>query len=124
VSGLMNNLVQPSLLMDSLMNTVKTEYNMYHHAETGTAHLSSGMAYSLPEHISENVDIVMPTMHFDIKLKPTKYEYDEEAGHLVQGGSINGIGGKGAARPRSTISSIPAHRLASVQRSVANHLNP
>ncbi len=76
---------------------------MYHHAESGTAHLASGMAYSLPEHISEHVDIVMPTMHFDVKLKPNRYSFDEETGHLVERGSVNGIGGSGAAEVKNII---------------------
>ncbi|TCD67356.1 hypothetical protein EIP91_000223 [Steccherinum ochraceum] len=44
---------------------LKTEYSLYEHEGTGTQHLACGPAYHLPEHVSEHVELVVPTLHFD-----------------------------------------------------------
>ncbi|KAF7792186.1 hypothetical protein EIP86_003218 [Pleurotus ostreatoroseus] len=48
---------------------LKTEYHVYEHESTGTEHVACGSAYHLPEHVSKHVDLVTPTLHFDVKLR-------------------------------------------------------
>ena len=43
-----------------------TEYHVYQHGETGTEHIACEEKYHLPEHVAEHVDLVMPTLHFDV----------------------------------------------------------
>ncbi|KAH8079080.1 subtilisin-like protein [Cristinia sonorae] len=48
---------------------LRTQYSVYEHEETGTQHIACGSAYHLPEHVSKHVELVTPTLHFDVKLK-------------------------------------------------------
>ncbi|KAI0675267.1 subtilisin-like protein [Trametes maxima] len=41
-----------------------TEYYVYQHGETGAEHVSCQHGYHLPEHVSQHVDLVTPTVHF------------------------------------------------------------
>ena len=45
---------------------LKTEYKVYEHP-TGQKHIACD-EYSIPEDISEHVDLIMPTIHFDTKI--------------------------------------------------------
>lgn len=42
----------------------KTSYAVYEHTDTRAIHLAA-MEYSLPSHIQEHIDFVMPTVHFN-----------------------------------------------------------
>ena len=44
-----------------------TEYFVYEHAEGGMPHVACAGAYHLPAHVAPHVDIVTPTLHFDVK---------------------------------------------------------
>ena len=44
---------------------LKTEYNVYPHAQTGDDILAVE-GYSFPAHIQEHVDFITPTVHFDM----------------------------------------------------------
>jgi len=46
---------------------LKTEYHTYKHATHGQSHVACEQ-YHLPEHLSEHVDLVMPTVHFDMRV--------------------------------------------------------
>lgn len=48
---------------------LSTEYHVYNHGPTDTKHIACDSAYHLPEHVSKHVDIVTPTLHFDVKVK-------------------------------------------------------
>ena len=43
-----------------------TEYHVYQHGESGTEHIACEEKYHLPEHVAKHVDLVMPTLHFDV----------------------------------------------------------
>ncbi|RPD61015.1 subtilisin-like protein [Lentinus tigrinus ALCF2SS1-7] len=45
-----------------------TEYHVYEH-ENGHKQIACDKAYHLPEHVSKHVDLVTPTLHFDVKVK-------------------------------------------------------
>ena len=48
---------------------LQTQYHIYEHS-SGQAHVASEL-YSVPAHLSEDhIDIIMPTVHFDVKLVP------------------------------------------------------
>lgn len=48
---------------------LKTEYHVYNHAASGTKHIACGSGYHLPEHVSKHVELVTPTLHFDVPIK-------------------------------------------------------
>jgi tripeptidyl-peptidase-1 len=47
-------------------NLLKTEYHLYEHT-SGHAHVACN-EYSLPAHLTEHIDIVTPTVHFDKRI--------------------------------------------------------
>ena len=57
--------------MEELLHT---EYKVYKH-ESGQPHVGCD-DYSLPEHVKSHVDLIMPTVHFDVKIRP---EYEERS---------------------------------------------
>ncbi len=68
----------PSRLWISINTTVgeaetllQTKYHMYEHETTGQGHVACEGSYSIPRVLSEHhVDLVRPTLHFDISLRP------------------------------------------------------
>ena len=50
---------------------LKTEYNVYQHGVSGQPHIACE-EYSLPRHLSEHVDFVLPTVHFDMQVDKRK----------------------------------------------------
>jgi len=46
-----------------------TEYHVYQYGgEGGREHIACKEKYHLPEHVSKHVELVMPTLHFDVKV--------------------------------------------------------
>ncbi|OCL03888.1 subtilisin-like protein [Glonium stellatum] len=45
---------------------LKTEYYVYEHSESGKGHVACE-EYSVPVHITEHINIITPTLHFDVK---------------------------------------------------------
>ena len=54
--------------VDEAEDLLNTKYNVYEHTETGQPHVACE-EYSIPSHLTEHVDFVYPTVHFDAKLK-------------------------------------------------------
>jgi tripeptidyl-peptidase-1 len=46
---------------------LKTQYHVYTHAQHGTPHLACDH-YNLPEHLTDHVDMITPTVHFDLRV--------------------------------------------------------
>ncbi|TBU52071.1 subtilisin-like protein [Dichomitus squalens] len=46
-----------------------TEYFVYAHSEDGREHIACHGAYHVPETVSRHVDIITPTLHFDVKVR-------------------------------------------------------
>ncbi len=44
---------------------LKTEYHVYNHVKAGVEHVACASGYHVPEHLSQYVDIITPTIHFD-----------------------------------------------------------
>lgn len=62
---------------------LKTEYHLYHH-ESGHKHIACNH-YSIPTHLTEHIDIVTPTVHFDKRLgSPRKLRRHEELPHPLR----------------------------------------
>lgn len=58
--------------VEELEELLQTEYHVYEHTETGTAHLACDK-YSVPAAIKSHIDIISPTIHFDAKVsRPEK----------------------------------------------------
>ena len=55
--------------VDEAEELFKTKYNVYEHGETGQPHVACE-EYSVPAHLQEHIDLVYPTVHFDVKVKP------------------------------------------------------
>ncbi|THG96319.1 hypothetical protein EW026_g5491 [Hermanssonia centrifuga] len=49
-------------------NLLKTEYHVYRHFPSGAEHIACNMEYHLPEHVAQHVELVTPTLHFDITI--------------------------------------------------------
>lgn len=64
-----NGWVVANVTVKEAESLLKTEYSIYEHAETSTKHVACGKGYYLPQHVSEHVDFVTPTIHFDVKVK-------------------------------------------------------
>ncbi|OBZ72773.1 Tripeptidyl-peptidase SED1, partial [Grifola frondosa] len=60
--------LRANVTVEEAERLLETEYYVYEHEADGTEHIACENAYHLPEHISKHVDIVTPTLHFDIKL--------------------------------------------------------
>lgn len=57
--------------VDEAEELLKTKYHVYEHGQTGQLHVASE-EYSVPSHLKEHIDIITPTVHFDVKVKPRK----------------------------------------------------
>ena len=73
-----------------------TEYYVYEH-QSGHKHIACEKAYHLPEHVSKHVDLVTPTLHFDVKVK-------HSAPLEKRDGKIHSVGapGFGPVSPKTT----------------------
>ena len=62
--------------VDEVESLLKTEYKFYSHP-SGHQHVACD-EYSLPQDVAEHVDLVMPTVHFDLRLdgQPKKVKRD------------------------------------------------
>ena len=47
---------------------LKTEYLVFTHAPTDTQHVGCGSGYHIPDHLSQHVDLILPTVQFDVRL--------------------------------------------------------
>ncbi len=55
---------------------LKTEYHLYKHI-SGHTHIAC-KEYSIPAHLSGHVDIITPTVHFDLKVPAPRKKFHEE----------------------------------------------
>ncbi|MCJ1227495.1 hypothetical protein MMC12_004151 [Toensbergia leucococca] len=84
-------------------NLLKTEYHVYRHAD-GKPHVACD-GYHVPEHVSQHVDFITPTVHFDAKIAPPpdhlnpkmkRADPSAAAGVPVKGGVGKSIGSPGS----------------------------
>ena len=61
--------IQANVTIAEAEDLLKTEYHVYGHDATGGEHIACHGGYHLPEHVSKHVELVTPTLHFDVKLK-------------------------------------------------------
>lgn len=83
---------------------LKTQYSVYEHAATGAEHLACGSAYHLPEHVSSHVELVTPTLHFDVKFKREPVDVLVKRSAQTKPGIAKSIGqpGAGVVTPKTT----------------------
>lgn len=77
---------------------LKTEYHVYNHASTETKHVACGSGYHLPEHVSKHVELVIPTLHFDVNVKGGKGIEKRFGNDAIKPGTP----GSGPVSPKST----------------------
>ncbi|CCM05401.1 uncharacterized protein FIBRA_07617 [Fibroporia radiculosa] len=78
-----------------------TEYYVYQHDEAETEHIACADRYHLPEDVSKHVEIITPTLHFDLKLKrraPTLNKRNQPSGSA----RLVGQPGFGPSFPKTT----------------------
>ena len=56
--------VEFNATVEEAEDLLKTKYHLYEHTSSGHSHIACE-EYSVPEHLSEHVDIILPTVHFD-----------------------------------------------------------
>lgn len=87
---------------------LKTEYHVYTHASTDTEYIACGDGYHVPEHVAQHIDLVTPTLHFDVKLKRGGSDKLEKR---IESGARPGLPGFGPVAPKTT-GSIEVYTLA------------
>ncbi len=91
------NWIEANVSIAQAEDLLKTEYYVYGHEATGAEHVACGTAYHLPEHVSKHVDLVTPTLHFDVKLsrdRPSIAKRDSKPGESGLGPVRLSTGGK------------------------------
>ena len=61
--------VEADVTVAEAESLLKTEYHVYGRDASSATHIACDAAYHLPEHVSKHVELVTPTLHFDVKLK-------------------------------------------------------
>lgn len=54
--------------VDEAENLLNTKYNVYQHSETNQPHVACE-EYSIPPHLTDRIDFITPTVHFDAMVK-------------------------------------------------------
>ena len=93
-----NGWIVANVTVKEAESLLKTEYSIYEHGETGAKHVACGKGYYLPQHVSEHVDFVTPTIHFDVKLKRDE---DFEKRSITGAGKHIGQPGAGVVVPKT-----------------------
>ncbi|KAM5539764.1 hypothetical protein V8D89_006577 [Ganoderma adspersum] len=63
------NWVMANVTVAEAERLLGTQYFVYEHAEDGREHVACHGAYHLPETVSKHVDLITPTLHFDVKVR-------------------------------------------------------
>ncbi|KAH8081328.1 peptidase S8/S53 domain-containing protein [Cristinia sonorae] len=94
--------IEATVSVQEAESLLKTHYSVYEHESTGTQHVACGSEYHLPEHVSKHVELVTPTLHFDVKLKREPVEELEK--RVSKPGTAKTIGqpGHGVVVPKTT----------------------
>lgn len=76
--------------VDEAEYLLSTEYNVYEHTETGQPHIACE-EYSVPAYLTDHVDFVYPTVHFDAKIKRNENS-DNLKKRIIQQGTDKSLG--------------------------------
>ncbi|KAF2083190.1 hypothetical protein K490DRAFT_70059 [Saccharata proteae CBS 121410] len=86
------NWVEFEATVDEAEALLKTEYHVYQHARSGQLHVAAD-EYSLPVHVREHVDFVLPSVNFDSKVhEPKKRVEKRQSTAAVKPGKAHAIG--------------------------------
>jgi tripeptidyl-peptidase-1 len=69
------NWLKVNVTVEEAESLLRTEYHVYTNVQTGNDHLACD-DYSVPPHISEHIDFITPTIHFDATVKQKKQRRD------------------------------------------------
>lgn len=83
------NWIKFNATISEMEELLHTEYKVYKHKMTGQPHLACD-EYSLPDHLRRHVDLITPTVHFDVKLD-TEYERKLKKRKLAPGNPGDGF---------------------------------
>ena len=95
--------LEAKVTIEEAESLLKTQYSIYEHT-SGAQHLACDSAYHLPEHVSSHVDLVTPTLHFDLKVKRQPFQDVEKRAAQVKPGVAKSIGQPGfsVVSPKTT----------------------
>lgn len=74
------NWLEANVTISEAEELLQTDYYVYSHEPSGTEHIACGTAYHLPEHVAKHVDLVTPTLHFDVRVKGDHSTFRKRAG--------------------------------------------
>ncbi|KAH9844650.1 Pro-kumamolisin, activation domain [Teratosphaeria destructans] len=99
--------------VDEAEDLLKTKYHIFEH-HTGKPHVACD-EYSIPAHLQEHIDIILPTVHFDAKVLPGRGDHG-----LIKREKLPGVE-KGLGEPGS--GSLPKVEWHAPQYNLSNHLS-
>ncbi|KAI9852854.1 MAG: hypothetical protein M1838_004413 [Thelocarpon superellum] len=105
------NWLQLNATVEEAERLLQAEYHVYQH-EDGTPHVACE-SYSVPAHVSQHVDFITPTVHFDAKVLPSRPdpgrddELEKRAGVLKSALRVKVQPGKAAHIGAPTSGSLP-----------------
>ena len=89
---------------------LQTQYYIYDHS-FGQAHVASE-SYSVPSHLSQHIDLIMPTVHFDAKLIPGRGSSgDSLRKRNVQPGIAHRVGGPNSGSLPKPGRKVPSNNI-------------
>ena len=71
------NWINFNATISEVESLLRTEYKIYSYVATGHTHVACD-EYSIPEDLSAHIDLIMPTVHFDIRV-PSSPSMDKRA---------------------------------------------
>ncbi|KAF7800220.1 hypothetical protein EIP86_011467 [Pleurotus ostreatoroseus] len=79
------NWIEADVSVSEAEDLLKTKYYVYGHGPSGYRHIGCDEAYHLPEHVAEHVELVTPTLHFDVKFKRDRATFTKRSlGHTAK----------------------------------------
>jgi len=90
--------IQADVTIEEAESLLGTEYYVYQYDEGEREHIACAEKYHLPEHVSKHIELVTPTLHFDVKHKRETHHFERRTEHS------SGVGqpGFGATFPKTT----------------------
>ncbi|KAH8820611.1 peptidase S8/S53 domain-containing protein [Xylogone sp. PMI_703] len=69
---------------------LQTKYNIFSHSETEKEHLACE-DYKIPQHLTQHIDFITPTVHFDAVVKPIRKRADLHTRELKGGPKVRPV---------------------------------
>jgi tripeptidyl-peptidase I len=77
--------------VEDVEELLNTKYNIYQHDETKQPHVACE-EYSIPSHLTDHIDFITPTVHFDAIVKEKKKKRESVEKRTIEPGVEKGLG--------------------------------